>query len=92
MLGGFAFQNLQQKVNIRFLYWTFNEIPLIAVISTAFVSGILIRYLAVFTDSMDKRRIEKARIKIIETQEADARPESNEKEDKPALQGEKEGE
>jgi len=71
LLGGFAFQNLNQKVTVRLLYWEFYNVPLILIIGIAFVVGILIRYLAVFTHWMDRRKIEKVKQKLIEARESE---------------------
>ena len=69
LLGGFAFQNLNQKVTVRFLYREFYDLPVILIIAIAFVSGILIRYLAVFTNWVDKKRLENEKRKLFETKE-----------------------
>lgn len=78
LLGGFASQNLNQEMTIRFLYWEFYNVPLILIMAIAFVAGILLRYLLVFTQWVDKKRIEESKREFIETQESEVSAERKE--------------
>lgn len=78
LLGGFAFQNLDQRITVRFIYWEFYNVPLILIIATAFVAGILLRYLVVLTHWMEKKGLEKSKRKFVEAQESDISAEKSE--------------
>lgn len=70
-LGIFVVQNLDSKPTLHFLFWEIYDVPLILIIAIAFVGGIVVRYYVIFLKWLEKKRVEQAAQKIIESRKTD---------------------
>jgi uncharacterized integral membrane protein len=70
-LGIFVAQNLDQKTTIQFLFWKFYDVPIILIMTVAFVIGFFIRFYVIFVRLLEKKRLEQATRKIITARKAE---------------------
>jgi uncharacterized integral membrane protein len=70
-LGIFVAQNLDQKTTIQFLFWKFYDVPIILIMTVAFVIGFFIRFYVIFVKLLEKKRLEQATRKIITARKAE---------------------
>ncbi len=55
LLRGFSIQNLDQTVDIDFLFWSFQDVPLIVVIFEAFIAGMLVWFVIALVNELKLR-------------------------------------
>jgi uncharacterized integral membrane protein len=70
-LGIFLAQNFSQTATIRFLFWRFYDVPIVLIIAITFVIGFFIRYYVVFVKWLDRKRLERATQRILESHKAE---------------------
>jgi uncharacterized integral membrane protein len=70
-LGIFAAQNLNQRITIQFLFWRFHDVSLVLIMAVSLVVGFFVRYYAAFVKWMDKKWLERATKKMVESRKGD---------------------